>query len=118
MSPSEQQTYAVAFLTAAGPYPWWWAFPAEWDSEDDVPNGWSVVVRVEDRAGDVRDVAVTHAQVLDAIKRIAADEAKGITAETFELAKRFLADPEPADWDAASGDQVLQLVTLGAIVHE
>lgn len=125
-----QGSYDSIFGSGATGYGWWEEFsPMHPVTKDGaVPSYWGYRVKFEDAddEGPVQEAEVYHQTLLDVMEKIANGEfddrdemAPGRTAIS-ETAKAecivFLADPDSADFDADTADQVLQCIAYGGVV--
>ncbi|MFF8629700.1 hypothetical protein [Streptomyces werraensis] len=115
---TQQDTYDHIFGSSFDIYNWWGQIRPEWDQREPAPHGWSVVVPFEHGdTGEWRKALVTHSMILSAMRRLAKGDVKYASDSVAEACRDFLADPEDADFDAATADEVMQIVTLGEVVY-
>ncbi|MFF3416803.1 hypothetical protein ACFYW9_19200 [Streptomyces sp. NPDC002698] len=117
MTPTQQDTYDHIFGSSFDIHSWWGPVRPDWDRREDAPHGWHVMVPVLDGDSDWRNVMVTHSMILGAMGRLAEGDVKYATDSVELECREFLKDPENADFDAATADEVMQMVTLGEIVY-
>jgi hypothetical protein len=85
----------------------------------DAPDGWSWSLSAENPEEGPATVSkvINHDRVIDAMRAIA-DHGLGKTNQDCVVqCGRFLTDPEDADFDADTADQVLQVVLFGEVVY-
>ncbi|MGW2710740.1 hypothetical protein HKX69_05915 [Streptomyces argyrophyllae] len=114
---AQQDTYDHIFGSSFNMYGWWGPIRPDWDQRYDAPHGWSVLVPVWDGKHRLRTVLVTHSVILAAMRKIAKGSAKYTTREVVQACQDFLHDPEDADFDANTADEVMQVATLGEVVY-
>ncbi|MGJ3559657.1 hypothetical protein ACR6C2_16935 [Streptomyces sp. INA 01156] len=90
---------------------------ADWDQREEAPHGWGVVVPVQDGDHIWRKVLVTHSMILSAMRKLAKGDVKYSSLSVVDACRDFLNDPEDADFDAGTADEVMQMVTLGEVVY-
>jgi hypothetical protein len=117
MNPTPQDTYDHIFGSCFDVYDWWGPVESDWDRQEAAPYGWSVTVPVLDGDNNWRDVKVSHFIILGAMLRLAEGDVMYASESVALDCGEFLKDPENADFDAATADEVMQMVTLGEIVY-
>lgn len=116
--PTQQDTYDHIFGSGFDLYNWWGPVRPEWDQREPAPHGWSVLVPVEDgETGKLRNVLVTHSVILAAMRKLATGDVKYASRSAAEACRDFLNDPEDADFDAGTADEVMQVATLGQVIY-
>ncbi|MFJ8699478.1 hypothetical protein [Streptomyces ardesiacus] len=114
---TQQDTYDHIFGSGFDMYGWWGIIRPEWDQREPAPHGWSVLVSVETGDHVWRDILVTHSVILSAMRKLATGDVKYATDSVAEACRDFLNDPEDADFDAGTADEVMQMATLGEVVY-
>lgn len=117
ITPQDTETH----IMGAGATAYSWYLDSEWNYEYDddlnAPDNWERTYQMEDPEKDgAITVTVNHDVLMITMRKIANSE--GSTSRTcIEQCKRFLADPEDADFDADSADEVLQVLAYGRVVY-
>lgn len=119
--PTPQQTYQYLMGVSAESWDWW----VKWEDPYDVsffvdnvpvPNDWKVTGEIEapgPEAGTTR-FEITHEKIVRAAKEIAA---RYWHPELVKQCRMLLADADECDFDAGTGDSLLQYVVFGDIVY-
>jgi hypothetical protein len=116
--PTQQDTYDHIFGSSFDIYDWWGPVRPDWDQRKEAPHGWSVLVPVRDgETNGWRKVLVTHSVILGAMRKVAKGDVKYTSPAAIEACKDFLKDPDDADFDANTADEVMQIATLGELVY-
>lgn len=90
----------------------------EYDDNVDAPDGWSTVLTMPDSDSSREiSVVVDHDRLIDAMQRIADTDVKNVGPQCKIECVAFLNDPEDADFDADTADQVLQVLAYGEVVY-
>lgn len=119
--PTPQQTYATLMGVSAESYGHWrrWNDPYDISFFVDnapVPDDWKVTGEIE--APDIENKTITfeitHEKIVRAAKEIAS---KPWRTKFVRECRQLLANPEDCDFDASSGDSLLQYVIFGDIVY-
>lgn len=114
---SQQDSYLHIFGSGFDMYDWWGQIRPEWDQREDAPHGWSVLVPHQDGNNAWRRTLVTHSVLLSAMRRIADGRVNRYVTDSAKQACRdFLRDPEDADFDANTADEVMQVACLNEII--
>lgn len=115
--PTQQDTALHFFGASADTYSWWRGMEGSWDFRNDAPHGWSMTVKISnpDGPGTLTKI-VTHSMLMGAVRQIADGRVKA-SEECRDNCVLFLEDPEDADFDAGTADEVLQTAVLGKIVY-
>ncbi|MFF1450185.1 hypothetical protein ACFVYF_18900 [Streptomyces sp. NPDC058274] len=116
--PTQQDTYDHIFGSSFDIYNWWGPVRPEWDQRKEAPHGWSVLVPYEDGdTGEWKKALITHSVILGAMRRLAKGDVKYASDSVARECRAFLKDPEDADFDANTADEVMQIATLGELVY-
>lgn len=120
--PTPQQTAGVFFGSGATSYPWWEITEAYGAFEMDEPDDWSVVMialgdGTEPGGELVAQKTVTHDTIVLALNKIRRQGSDlGVSTTAWQEAGIFLEDPDEADFDANSADEVLQVAVIGRVM--
>jgi hypothetical protein len=118
-SASPEDTYDHALGSGALTFSWWRSTRnVRGISRDfDVADDWAVEVTAE--GGDGNDVTVTvdHAAVMAAARQVIKEVPKYASARLAIECRNLVFDADNADFDAAVGDELLQLIVLGELVY-
>lgn len=116
ITPQDTETH----IMGAGATQYGWYLGSDWNYEYgddlDAPDDWERTYEMEDPESEgTIIVTVNHDALMITIRKIASGEG-GTNRTCIEECKRFLADPEDADFDAYSADEVLQVLAYGRVV--
>lgn len=82
------------------------------------PDGWSYDLTMESgESTPDKTVIVDHDKIVDAMRLIADGNVHNVSTECERACTAFLHDPEDADFDACSADEVLQVLAYGEVVY-
>lgn len=121
--PSQRETYEVVTGSSAEMWDWYESFRAEpaWPHMG-VPDsssywdGWTVTGRIVYYEDDAVDFTIGHGDVVRAMQRIADGEITYASTGVTENARLFLSDPDMADFDAGTADEVIQVAVLKEVI--
>lgn len=119
----EVASEGAIFGSGALTYPHWiaWerAFPWVLDDQENPPENWAYKITAQNRCGEEPVTAfVTHASLMASMHAIMhPTEPWGVEAglTTRLECRAFLYDPEQADFDADTADEVLQVAVFGGV---
>jgi hypothetical protein len=119
-----QQTYDHILGSGALQWEWFWQHQdtTGYDSETtnvtpDWSETWTMYDGDHDDSDHVTTVKFDHQNICAAIVKIAAGEVIQVSGECEKQCAQFLVDPDYADFDACSADEVLQVVAYGHPVY-
>lgn len=117
-----QDTADTFIGSGALSYSWWRVCNAEGIAQLDSPDDWFVVLVDEDGSDEPgTPVRVDHAVIMQAVQRLARaapeDQPGQVRDDVVVECRVFLADPQDADFDADSADQVLQYIAFGSVIY-
>lgn len=114
---SPQDTYDHMFGSGATSYSWWLGTKTTGvDGSYRAADDWSVQVTADDGNGGETTVIVNHAAVLRAARQVIKAQPKYSSGVLLRECKHLIFDNDETDFDAASGDELLQVIVLGEIV--
>lgn len=117
---TEQDTEMIIFGSGMDMYSWWGHmrddFERDWKRE--APNGWAWLVEYESPTEDEWIVkAVTHADVMRAVRKIANREIEGANETLVRECRNMVFNVDAADLDASDADCILQVAVLDGIFY-
>lgn len=123
--PTPQQTYENLMGVSGEQWSWWaeWADPygmyGVGSDTRTVPDDWTVTGKIADPDDPNERITIpfelNHAKILAAVKRLAF--MPNVREEVVRECRQLLANADSCDFDADSGDAVLQIAVLGDIVY-
>lgn len=113
-----QDTYDHTIGAGALSFGWWLGCETTGVSASgDVADDWQATLTAEDGDGDPKTVVVGHAQIMSAARKIIGDDGVPYVSDTARRQCRALVfDADDADFDAGTGDELLQAAVLGEVV--
>lgn len=112
-----QDSYDHTFGTGATGYEWWHqARPAGVADDGTVRDDWQVRVTCDTGNGGEITLTVTHEVIMRAAAAITRTHPAYVGQATVRQCRNLLWHADDADFDADSGDQLLQVAVLGEIV--
>lgn len=118
-SATPQDTFDHVFGSGATSYSWWVTVEGQGDTNMAAvyqPLQWQVLVTADDGDGTLKTVLVNHQTVMHAARTIVADDSYANTILRREC-RNLVFDADEADFDACSGDVLLQYIVLGGLVY-
>jgi hypothetical protein len=112
-----QDTYDHMFGSGATSYSWWLSTKTTGvDSNFKASDDWSVEVTCDDGNEGRKTTTVNHAAVMKAARQVLDTPPKYGSGALVQECKHLIFDNDETDFDAASGDELLQFIVLGEIV--
>ena len=124
-SATPQDAYDHTFGTGCLMHEWWLSIKhvKGCASDIDQPDDWEVMVTADDGDGTEANALVNHKRVMAAARTIAAaieTDLNGTGKFVSDTLRRecwnLVFDADEADFDAATGDELLQVAVLGEII--
>lgn len=122
-----QDSYDQIIGSGALTYPWYVSYAEtgiDHGSGDVLITGWSVDIEIEDPDDEDMSIAftVSHQALYDALHLISTSRAfeprpENLSDVTINQACLILRDTDRADFDAATADEVLQVMVFGGVVY-
>lgn len=115
--PTQQETAEHIFgANIDGAYPWWSHFRGSWDFRRPAPDGWHMIVRIQNPEGPGKmDRMVTHSMIMGALRKTARGDAEYCHDAAVQECRAYLTDRAPLSADTV--DQVVQVAVLGKVLH-
>lgn len=116
---TEQDVFDHIMGAGAFTFPWWYDVEYAGIEGLDVHDFWSATIWVENPDDGLETIifAVDHAQIMATLDVIANAAPEYVSRETVKQARLLLNDPDEADFDACTADEVLQVMAFGDVVY-
>jgi hypothetical protein len=119
---SPQDTVDAFIGSGALSYSWWRVGDFYGTNELTSPEDWYLVLtEVGDDGEPGESVRVDHTTVMRAVNKLArtalADRPRYMAETVIRECRNLISDPDDADFDADSADQVLQFMMFGEVVY-
>jgi len=101
-------------MMGAGALAWSWWLAADVRNAD--TPAWEATL-TGGEPGDEKTAAVTHAAVLKAARAVLQDPPEDASAALVRECRNLIFDADETDFDAASSDELLQLIVFGEIIY-
>lgn len=111
-----QDTWDHVFGAGALTWDWWLASESRGVNGGDVEPDWQVTVTVGE-PGDAETATVTHARLMTAARRVLRARPRYASDALVRECRNLVFEADAADFDAASGDELLQVAVLGEVVY-
>jgi hypothetical protein len=107
-----QNTFDHMMGAGALSWSWWASAPAKGAGTP----GWKVAL-TGGYPGEEKTATVTYAVVLKAARAVTGNTPEGASAALVRECRHLIFDAEETDFDAASSDELLQLIVFGKIIY-